>query len=127
MSFAKGLLSWAAVNGFAATALAAIGSHQPTVAGNPVLAAVFATANRFHFYHSLALLALGLWLLLATGKNRWLPAAAGLLSLGLVLFCTTLYVYAFSGVKWLGALTPVGGSCLMLGWLCLAVAPWRSR
>ena len=127
MFLAQGLLSWAALNGLAATLLAAIGSHQATVAGNPALAAVFATANRFHFYHSLALLAVGLWLYHRPGDNRWLPASAGLLSLGLLLFCGTLYVYAFTGEKWLGALTPVGGGCLMLGWLCLVVAPWRGR
>ena len=56
-----------------------------------------------------------------------LTAAAGWLFVaGIVLFSGSLYVLSLSGVRWLGAVTPLGGLCFMAGWLCLGLAAWRS-
>ena len=44
---------------------------------------------------------------------------------GILLFSGSLYVLAYTQVKWLGAVTPFGGLSFMLGWICLAVAKWR--
>jgi len=77
-------------------------------------------AVRYQFYHALALLAL------AWAMDRW-PAAglqlgAWLLLAGILVFAGTLYIIALGGPRWLGAVTPVGGLCLIAGWLVVA---WR--
>lgn len=85
---------------------------------------VWQTAARYHIYHALALLGV------AYAAYRWggggLTAAAGWLFVaGIALFSGSLYVLAVSGVKWLGAITPLGGLCFLAGWGCLALAAWR--
>ncbi|MGA9750227.1 MAG: DUF423 domain-containing protein, partial [Acidobacteriota bacterium] len=42
------------------------------------------------------------------------------------LFSGSLYALALSGIRWLGAITPVGGDCFLIGWGCLVWAGWRS-
>jgi uncharacterized membrane protein YgdD (TMEM256/DUF423 family) len=74
-------------------------------------------------YHALALLAV------AWAVSRWpgpLVAWAGWLFVaGTLLFSGSLYALALSGVRWLGAITPLGGVCFLAGWLCLALAARR--
>lgn len=83
------------------------------------------TAVRYHMYHALALFAV------AWGLTRW-PEAAGsgaaagwLLIGGSIIFSGTLYGVCLTGIRWLGAITPIGGVALMVGWLCLAWAAWK--
>lgn len=113
------LLGLGALSGLAVVALAAVGAH--VMAGAPG-EGLFRTALQMQAWHTPVLLALGLWLRARGGV--WLRAGAGLLVLGLVLFCGALDVHAFAGVS-LGPVAPVGGSVMMLGWLALAVAAVR--
>ena len=83
------------------------------------------TAARYQMYHALALLAV------AWAVNRWpasgLPAIAGWLFVaGVGLFSGSLYLMAFTGQRWLGAVTPLGGAAFLAGWLCLIIAAWRA-
>ncbi|WP_116367873.1 DUF423 domain-containing protein [Parahaliea mediterranea] len=86
---------------------------------------VFETAVQYHFYHALALVAVGL-LALHQPQSTLLKPAGWLFVIGLALFSGSLYVLALSGTKWLGAVTPLGGLAFIAGWACLAVAGWRS-
>ncbi|GAB3284106.1 DUF423 domain-containing protein [Parahaliea aestuarii] len=86
---------------------------------------VFETAVQYHFYHALALVAVGL-LALHQPQTTLLRPAGWLFLIGLVLFSGSLYVLALTGTKWLGAITPLGGLAFIAGWACLAVAGWRS-
>jgi uncharacterized membrane protein YgdD (TMEM256/DUF423 family) len=83
----------------------------------------YQTAARYHIYHALALLAA------AYAAQRfgggWSIAAGWLFIAGVVLFSGSLYVLAVSGVKFLGAVAPLGGVCFLSGWACLAIAAWR--
>ncbi len=73
-----------------------------------------------HGVHALALLGFGLF-----RRTRQASDAAGWLLLsGLLIFSTTLYVMALGGPHWLGAVTPVGGTLLVFGWLAFALAAW---
>ena len=116
---AKYFLLIAAVSGLLAVALGAFGAHALKGKLASDLMAVYQTAVQYHFYHTLALFGVAL-LLLQCPRHTALRAGGGCFALGLVLFCGSLYALAFSGIRWLGAITPVGGLAFMLGWLALA-------
>jgi uncharacterized membrane protein YgdD (TMEM256/DUF423 family) len=80
------------------------------------------TAARYQMYHALALLIVGVISAVPLISPRWLKLAAIAFILGIVLFSGSLYLLAFSGIKWLGAVTPLGGVAFILGWLALIVA-----
>lgn len=105
----------AAVFGFLAVALGAFGAHglKGTLDANGTTA-IWQTAALYHLVHSAVLLALA---------HRDPPArlAVLLLSTGIVIFSGSLYVLALTNVKWLGAITPLGGLGLLGGWLAVAL------
>jgi uncharacterized membrane protein YgdD (TMEM256/DUF423 family) len=104
-------------------AAGAFGAHSLRARLAPDLLAVFETAARYQMYHALALLAV------AWAVGRWpgplLAWAGWLFVAGTLLFSGSLYALALSGVRWLGAITPLGGVCFLAGWLCLALAARR--
>ena len=82
---------------------------------------IFQTATHYHANCALAILAVGL--LAATGRGGTaLPVAGWSLLLGSVIFSGSLYVLAATGIKWLGAITPIGGLFMLVGWVALAIA-----
>lgn len=113
------LFRLAAGLGFLAVALGAFGAHvlKTTLAANDTTEA-WKTAVLYHFVHALVLLLLAL----LPGTNR---AASSLFFAGIVLFSGSLYLLALTNVKWLGAITPLGGLCFLAGWVCLLVWPPR--
>jgi uncharacterized membrane protein YgdD (TMEM256/DUF423 family) len=109
-----------AVSGFIGVAAGAFGAHALRARLNSDLLAVFETGARYQMYHAFGLLAAG-WA--TTRFNGTLPQWAGWLFLvGTLLFSGSLYALALSGLRWLGAITPVGGLAFLAGWLCLAFA-----
>lgn len=82
--------------------------------------AVFETGVRYQMYHALALVAAGA--LARVAPSRAAAWAGGLWVAGVVIFSGTLYALALTGLRWFGAITPVGGVLLLAGWLALAVA-----
>jgi uncharacterized membrane protein YgdD (TMEM256/DUF423 family) len=105
----------AAVLGLLGVALGAFGAHglKPTLAAFGT-ADVWETGVIYQLVHSVALLVLA-----AVGRaDRWLTVLwAG----GIVIFSGTLYVLAVTGVKWLGAITPIGGLAFLAGWALLII------
>lgn len=87
------------------------------------LIAIFETAARYQMYHALALLATAL---LATRRPTRLVSAAGWLFVaGIVVFSGSLYALSTTGVRWLGAITPIGGAAFLSGWALLALGGIR--
>ena len=74
------------------------------------------TAVRYHLLHSVALLALALFAI-ESGRSIQLPA--WLFSLGILFFSGSIYLLVLTGQRWLGPVTPLGGLCLIAGWLSL--------
>ena len=115
-----GLFRLGALSAGIAVAAGAFGAHALRSRLDPASLAVFETAARYQMYHALALLAVA-WV-----AARWpgpLPQWAGwLFVLGTVLFSGSLYALALSGTRWLGAITPLGGTAFLAGWICLALA-----
>ena len=84
------------------------------------LLAHFETGTRYLLIHAVALLVVGL--LTQRSDARSLRLAGGAFSFGILVFTGTLWVLAISGMRWLGAITPIGGTALIVGWVALAVA-----
>jgi len=107
-----------------AVAAGAFGAHALRARLAPGDLLVFETGARYQMYHGLALIAAG-WV-----AERWpgpLASAAGWCFVaGIVLFSGSLYALTLSGVRALGAITPIGGLCFLAGWACLAMAAVRS-
>jgi uncharacterized membrane protein YgdD (TMEM256/DUF423 family) len=105
---------------FLAVAAGAFGAHALRTRLSADLLQVFETAARYQMYHALGLVAAA-WVV-----GRWpgaLPQWAGWLFVaGTILFSGSLYALALSGVRWLGAITPLGGVAFLAGWVCLALA-----
>jgi len=111
------------LSGFLGVALGAFAAHGLKGQLAPELLATFEVGVRYQIYHALALLAVGL------GRARfpgpWLTAGGWLFVGGTVVFSGSLYLLCLTGVRVLGAVTPLGGLALLAGWLCLAWAAWR--
>ena len=122
---AKTFLTLGSVGMLLAVALGAFGAHVLKKALTPELMAVYETAVNYHFIHALGLLAVGLLALHLpdSGALRW---AGILMAAGLLLFSGSLYALSLSGIRELGAITPVGGAALLAAWLLLAVAVVRA-
>lgn len=122
---AKTFLALGSVGMLLAVALGAFGAHALKKTLAPELMAVYETAVNYHFYHALGLLAVGLLALHLpeSGTLRW---AGFLMVVGLLLFSGSLYALSLSGIRALGAITPVGGVAFLAAWLLLAVAVVRA-
>ena len=107
-----------------ATAVGAIGAHVLRGQLSPDRYAVLQTAVLYQFMHALGLLILGM--VSARFGVRTLRLAADLLLVGVVLFSGSLYALLAGAPRVIGALTPLGGGCLIAGWCLAAVALWRA-
>jgi uncharacterized membrane protein YgdD (TMEM256/DUF423 family) len=113
-----------ALNAAAAVALGAFGAHALKARLPADLLAVYHTGNQYHFYHALGLILVGL------AAARWpdstlLRSSGWVMLAGIVLFSGSLYLLSFTGQRWLGAVTPLGGLAFIAAWLLLAAAVWR--
>jgi len=121
----KLFLTTAAANGLLAVALGAFGAHGLRDKLTPELFSAYQTAVQYHFYHTFALLAVGLMLL--HWQHKPLLIASGFsFMLGLCLFCGSLYWMAIGGPRWLGPVTPLGGLAFLAGWCLLLIAVVRA-
>ena len=114
----------ASVLGGLAVALGAFGAHALSSRLSEGLLGTFETAVRYQFYHALALV------VVVVAINRWpgsnLAVIAGWLFVaGIAVFSGSLYLLVASGMRWLGAVTPIGGVAFIAGWICLALVAWR--
>jgi uncharacterized membrane protein YgdD (TMEM256/DUF423 family) len=104
---------------FLAVALGAFGAHslKGLLQSNDTTD-IWNKAVLYHLAHAVALIALALH----AAANR---GAFYLLVAGIVIFSGTLYLLAVTNIRWLGAITPIGGLCFLAGWAWLAVSPPR--
>jgi uncharacterized membrane protein YgdD (TMEM256/DUF423 family) len=118
---------WFAAGAVAAgigVAIGAFGAHGLADRVEADLLAIFETGVRYHMYHALALLAVG-WAA-SRWPGGWVQAAGWLFVFGILVFSGSLYVLALTGARWLGAITPLGGLCFLLGWASLAWGALRA-
>ena len=114
-----------AVSGVLAVLLGAFGAHALRARLGPDMLAIWQTASQYHFYHALALVLTGL-AAASHGPSGPLRAGGWAFVVGTLVFSGSLYLLAFTGVRWLGAITPIGGVTPILGWALLAAAALRA-
>jgi uncharacterized membrane protein YgdD (TMEM256/DUF423 family) len=122
---ARRLIGTAALLLALATIIGALGAHWLREQLSADQFAVLQTAVHYQFFHSLGLLAVGVLALRHSG--RLVQAAGILLGAGIVLFSGSLYLLLAGAPGLLGVLTPLGGACLIAGWLLVALMAWRAR
>ena len=106
-----------------ATVLGAFGAHALKAHLSQDKLAVYETAVRYHFFHALGLLAIGVLMRSVDGELlRW---SALLVLVGIILFSGSLYLLTFGAPRFLGVVTPIGGLALIVGWGMFAVTMWR--
>ena len=105
-----------------AVAAGAFGAHALRNRLEPRDLEIFETAARYQMYHGLALL-ITAWLL-DRGITQAGLAAWGF-TIGTLVFSGSLYLMVFTGMRWLGAVTPIGGVAMLAGWAMLLVAARR--
>jgi uncharacterized membrane protein YgdD (TMEM256/DUF423 family) len=121
---ALALLTAAALNALVAIGAGAFGAHGLEGRLDAHHLAIWETAARYHMYGALgmALCAIVARLgLTAAARAGWVMQA------GVAIFAASLYALATSGVKVLGAITPLGGLLVLVAWAMLALAAWRAR
>jgi len=111
------------ISALIAVAAGAFGAHGLKERISKDLMDVFEVAARYQMYHALALLAA------AWAYSQWhnnLSSWAGWSFIGgTILFSGSLYLMSVTGLKWLGAITPLGGLLFMIGWVLLAISAWK--
>lgn len=101
-------------------AAGAFGAHMLKDLLEPNMLAVYDTATRYQMYHAFGLVLTGL--VVRVGRDCGAVKAGWLFLAGTLLFCGSLYGVSLLGIRWLGAVTPVGGVLFIVGWLVLG---WR--
>jgi uncharacterized membrane protein YgdD (TMEM256/DUF423 family) len=108
------------VMGFLSVAGGAFGAHALKARTSAEMITVFTTGTRYLMLHAVALLAVGLLADRLAGTS--LTVAGWALSIGTLVFTGSLWLLAGTGTRWLGAVTPIGGLTLLVGWVALMVA-----
>lgn len=115
-----------ALSAMTAVAFGAFGAHSLKDVLSPELLAVYHTGVDYQFWHALGLIAIAL-LQLQSPPSRLLDWSGRLMFIGIVLFSGSLYCLTLLNLKWIGAITPIGGVCFLLSWVLLAVFAARKK
>jgi uncharacterized membrane protein YgdD (TMEM256/DUF423 family) len=106
-----------AIAAFIAVVLGAFGAHSLRTKLSPDMLNIFEVGVRYQMYHALGLIAV------AWAMTRWpeanLNAAGWAFIVGIVVFSGSLYLLSATDIRWLGAITPIGGLAFLIGWAIL--------
>ncbi|MBF2080368.1 MAG: DUF423 domain-containing protein [Synechococcales cyanobacterium T60_A2020_003] len=122
-------LFWAiaAICGGLSVAAGAFASHALKENLSDRALEIFETGAKYQMYHALALLLVATLLLRTEGGQSLLTTAGISFIVGILLFSGSLYTLSLTGIKVLGAITPLGGVAFLVGWGCLAIAAFSAK
>jgi uncharacterized membrane protein YgdD (TMEM256/DUF423 family) len=122
---AKFFMAIGGLNAALAVMLGAFGAHTLKARLPAEMLAVYQTGVQYHFYHALGLVLVGLaamhWP--ASAHLKW---SGGLMLAGIVLFCGSLYGLSLGELRWLGPVTPFGGTAFIAAWVAFVIAVLKS-
>ncbi len=104
-------------------AAGAFGAHMLKNVLEPPMLAVYDTATRYQMYHAFGMVLAGFAVRLC--DDRRFAVAGWLFAVGILLFCGSLYAVSLLGIRWLGAVTPLGGLAFIFGWALLGWRAWK--
>ena len=108
-----------AISGFITVGIGAFGAHGlKEILQNNQTTSIYNKAVLYQMFHSIAILIIGL-LEMYTEKSFFLSGL--FLTLGILIFSGSLYILSITNLKWIGAITPIGGLCLLIGWIILVL------
>ncbi|CAB1275465.1 DUF423 domain-containing protein [Candidatus Nitrosacidococcus tergens] len=106
--------------------LGAFGAHGLKNRLETRMLEIWHTGVNYHMYHALGLIFIGI-LLHQLGDSSFIKWSGRLMITGIILFSGSLYLLAFTGIRWLGAITPLGGISFIIAWLLLSFALLRAN
>ncbi len=112
------------INAFLSVALGAFGAHGLKSRLSEEMMQIYQTAVQYHMFHSVGLLLVGIVAQWMTNSSL-LNWAGWSMAVGILLFSGSLYLMSVTGMRWLGAITPLGGVAFLMGWLLLALAVFK--
>ena len=125
MDSSRVFLILGALNAALAVGFGAFGAHALKARLTETDLDIFQTACQYHFYHALGLLIIGL--LVATHPGSGLVKISGwIMFAGIILFSGSLYALVLTQYRWLGAVTPLGGTAFIIAWICLLTGVIKS-
>lgn len=122
----QSLIVAGALLAFLGVGLGAFGAHALKARLAPDLLAVYHTGVQYHLWHALGIVLIGLLVQSLPGQ-KLLPIAGWLMVAGIILFSGSLYALSISGVRALGAVTPIGGVAFLASWAMVAWSAWQAR
>jgi uncharacterized membrane protein YgdD (TMEM256/DUF423 family) len=114
-----------AVCGLTGVAMGAFGAHGLKTILTPEMLAVYKTAVDYQMWHALGLGLIAIFRQ-QVPESALLKWAGWLMFVGILLFSGSLYLLAILNIKWLGMITPLGGVCFILAWLCVIFFAFKS-
>lgn len=119
------ILITSAIFGLLGVALGAFGAHGLKKILSSDMLTIWHTAVEYQFYHTFAIALTGVLMLLLP-QTILLRFSALAFIIGTVIFSGSLYTLALTNIRWLGAITPIGGVALIIGWFLLAYSLWKT-
>lgn len=126
MQITKIFLALGCINAMLAVILGAFGAHALKSHLTEHMLGIYQTGVQYHFYHALGLIAVGLIMQQLT-PLIWFKAAGWLMFSGIVLFSGSLYLLSITQLRWLGAITPIGGTAFIIAWAFLFIGIIRAH
>lgn len=106
-------------------ALGAFGAHMLKPLFGAYEMAIYNTGVEYQFYHALGLLLIAF--VSHVSENTKVNLAGNIMALSILIFSGSLYILAATGIKWLGAITPIGGTGFIVAWIILAFSVRKSH
>ena len=122
---AKLFLALGSINALLVVLIGAFGAHALKARLTVENMAVFQTGVQYHFYHAVGLILLGL-IALQIPITPYLRWSGWLMLVGIVLFSGSLYALSITNIRWLGMITPLGGTAFIIAWLLLTIGIMKS-
>ena len=117
-----------AIHGFLAVALGAFGAHALESILDDYSSGIWDTAVQYQMFHAGALILVGILMSSSIfGEVKQLKIAKNCFNAGIIIFAGSLFILALTGVKWLGAITPIGGVLFLTGWILIIVSALKSK
>ncbi len=103
--------------------LGAFGAHTLKDKLSKEMLDIFEVAVRYQMYHGIGLIVVA-WAF-SQWESNYISAAGWCFIVGILIFSGSLYILSLTGLRWFGAITPIGGIAFIAGWGCLIIAAFR--